>query len=78
MTGDEWMFRLGAAFKPEGVVNPEISALANDEGSVAEGVLYKNHRGHLLLMHWFQSFFIETLNLAVRRVLENGWPEGTC
>ncbi len=75
MTDDEWMFRLGVTFKPEGVVSPEISALKDDEGSVAERVLYTKHRGHLLLMHSFQSFFIETLNLAARRIVENGWPE---
>jgi hypothetical protein len=35
------MVRLGATFTAEGVVSQELSALANDEGSVAENVLYK-------------------------------------
>lgn len=76
MTGDEWMARLGATFKPEGVVSSEISGLARDEGLVADNVLYKSHRGHLLLMHSFQSFFIETLKRATQLIFAKGWPNG--
>lgn len=69
------MARLGAAFKPEGVVSSEIGALARSEGDVADQILYVKHRGQLLLMHSFQSFFIQTLNLATKHILENGRPE---
>jgi hypothetical protein len=76
LSGDEWMARLETTFEPEGTVSTEIADLAASEGSVGEKILYKNHRGHLLLMHSFLSFFIETLNCAARLIRERGWPEG--
>jgi hypothetical protein len=56
-----------------GVVGGHLSDVLDRERAVGEQVV-STFRGQNTLIDSFQSFFIETLHLALQRVLECSWP----
>jgi hypothetical protein len=74
MTVNEWRARLADNFTVGGLVGGNLVQVQEREAEVAE-YLVKTFGGQNTLIDSFQSFYIETLNIAMRGVVENGWPD---
>jgi hypothetical protein len=73
MTIQEWQDRLAANFTVRGLVGGHLTKVFDREREVGEDVV-STFSGQLALIDSFQSFFIETLDLALQFVELNGWP----
>ncbi len=67
----EWQSRLEKHFKVGGVTGGYLITVLNQEAKFRKYVL-QNFYGHVVLMDSFYSFFIETVNTAVRLFQERG------
>jgi hypothetical protein len=74
MTVDEWHKRLADTFKVRGLIGGNLQIVYEAEDKVGS-YLANTFRGQNALLDSFQSFFIETLNLANNRNVADGWPK---
>src|SRR5579864_2137946 len=74
MTTDEWQKRLEETFTVNGLVGGHLVEVHRREASLGD-YLVRTFHGQNVLIDSFQSFFIETLNLLLDQVGENGWPD---
>lgn len=76
MTLGEWQERLETTFEENGVVGGQLLEVHDRESGIRDHLL-KTFRGQNVLIDSFQSFFVETLNLASDLVRRSGWPPPT-
>ena len=75
MTDQQCWDSLEKNFGLEGSANSEMRWLESCESSVPNEILARGFRGRVLMLRSFQSFFVESLDCAIRLVKEGGWPE---
>ena len=73
MTIDEWHNRLADTFTVDGLVGGHLIEVHDRERDIGNH-LVRTFRGQNVLIDSFQSFYIETLNLATDLVGQHGWP----
>jgi len=74
MTIPEWQDRLANHFTANGLIGGSLHGVFGEEEDVGRQVVERFH-GHNVLIDSFQSFYIDTINLALGRVVEKGWPD---
>jgi hypothetical protein len=72
MCTDKWYKRLVATFTVGGLVGGHLQSVSEVEDQVSD-CLVKTFRGQEALLCSFQSFFIETLTLAISDIQSHGW-----
>jgi hypothetical protein len=75
MTIQDWQDRLAESFSVNGLIGGYLTDVFDREQKIGEQVV-ATFRGQNTLIDSFQGFFIETLNLALERVLQSSWPPG--
>ena len=70
----EWQNRLEDNFTVGGVIGGNLLKILAMEGACGEYFAATFH-GQSVLIDSFQSFYIETLENALQRVADHGWPE---
>lgn len=73
MTVEDWQKRLEETFTVRGLVGGHLVAVHDREAQVAD-YLVRKFRGQNVLLDSFQSFFLETLQLATDSIYRDGWP----
>lgn len=73
MTIDEWHSRLADTFTVDGLVGGHLIEVHDRERDIRHH-LVTTYRGQNALIDSFQSFYIETMNLATDLVSQHGWP----
>jgi hypothetical protein len=73
MTTDEWQKRLEDTFTVNRLVGGYLVEVHEREARLGRQ-LVQTYQGQNVLIDSFQSFFIESLNLAIGQVEERGWP----
>jgi len=74
MTTDEWQKRLEDTFTVNGLIGGHLIEVHERERRIGTQ-LVNAFRGQNVLIDSFQSFFVETLNLVLEEIAEQGWPK---
>jgi hypothetical protein len=72
----EWQKRLTDTFTVEGLVGGSMMYIFDKENKSEEHIVTTFH-GQSVLMDSFQSFFADTLTMAIQRVASDGWPKNS-
>jgi hypothetical protein len=71
----EWQRRLENNFTVKGIVGGHLRVVHDNE-RLCEDYFVQHYHGQSVLIDSFQSFYIETINIARKYIEANGWPKG--
>lgn len=74
LTDDQWRKRLVENFTVDGLVGGNLRMVGSAEDRMKAWVA-ENLPGQNLLLESFMGFFLETLSMTDRNIVENGWPK---
>ena len=74
MTTPEWQRQLAEHFTVNGLIGGSLQSVFSEEEALGRQVVERFY-GQNVLIDSFQSFYIDTLNFAISRVADTGWPD---